>query len=508
MPSESVASFLDAVRENRILPPEDVDALCRQPDVPQHDLAALCEFLQNRGVLTRYQADAIRAGKGYDLSFAGYPILEEIGACPGGTAFKGTHPSLRTPVVIRRLRTGWFAPADNASAYLQRAQDAAPTTHPHLAHLLDAGVHRDEPFVVLEPFESADLESLIGDIGPMPAPLAAEYIRQAALALQAAHLRRLAHGDVRPANLRAGPLVVAARPRTDGSPRHRPAPTATVKLFELGLVPKRPAATDDPYRAPEGAGPSPEADIFALGGCLAFLLTAKPPHAPALLPAMRPDAPPALLELAAEMMSSEPNARPTAAEVSAKLSGILHGSVAVENLPQIPPAESSSILGGGESEHLGVHAISEGADVDLAEAADVDLASVTDEPVPLLPQPAVGGWPAHQPYYPPPTYTPPSYAPPMPSGSYTPQEWGDAPAAFDPHHDGHAASDSTPPVRRVAPARGINKTKVLMWVAVGLFLNALAIGIWAALFFGIFEGTPETAPPAPTKPAKKGKSAS
>src|SRR5471032_1145915 len=98
MPSESIASFLDLARENRILQPEDVDAIYRQPDVPQHNLAALCDFLQLRGVLTRYQSDAIRSGKGYELNFAGYPILEEIGPCPGGTAYKGTHPSLRTPV--------------------------------------------------------------------------------------------------------------------------------------------------------------------------------------------------------------------------------------------------------------------------------------------------------------------------------------------------------------------------------------------------------------------------
>ena len=492
MPSESIASFLDQARANRVLQPEDLEALYRQPDVPQNNLSALCEFLQQRGVLTNYQSDAIRSGRGYELNFAGYPILEEIGPCPGGTAYRGTHPSLRTPVVIRRLRAEWFAPLDTASAYLRRAQEAAPATHPHLAHLLDAGVHRDEPFAVLEPFDSADLETLIGDIGPMPALLAAEFIRQAATALQVAHLRHLAHGDVRPANLRAGPLVASTRRKPDGSPIHRPAPTAAVKLFELGLVPVRPIAGDDPYRAPEAAGPSPESDIFSLGGTLVFLLTAKPPTAPALLPATRPDAPTAIVDLAIEMLAVEPNARPTAAEVAARLSAILHGSVAAPAPAPSPLAESSSILGGGETEHLGVHAITEGADVDLAEAADVDLASVVDDPIQLAELPAPGGgWVAQQPYYPPPVeYAPPSYSPP---------EWGAEPvAAFDPHHD---TGDPSAPRRRPAPRRPINKTKVLIWVGAGLFLNALAIGIWAALFFGVFEG-PVTEPKSDPKEQK------
>ena len=493
MPSESIASFLDLARENNILGGEDVDALFQQPDVPRQNLAALCDFLQGRGVLTKYQSDMIRAGKGYELNFAGYPILAELGPCPGGMAYKGTHPSLRTPVIIRRLRTDWFAPLDNASAYIQRAQDAAPVVHPHLAHLLDAGVHRDEPFVVIEPFASADLESLIGDIGPMPAALAAEFVRQIASALQMAHLRGFAQGDVRPVNIWAGPLVASTRPRADGSPRFRPAPTATVKLFELGLVPSIPAIEGDPYRAPEAAGATPEADIFALGGALAFLLTGKPPKAPALLPAMRPDAPIALLELAAEMMHPEANARPTAAEVLGKIN-------AMSNLPApkplpLPLPESSSILGGGESEHLEVNEISEAGGVELAEAEDVELASVAEDAAPV-----VGSWPAHEPYH------PPAFVPAELHPAYSPQEWGARPAAFDPH-----AEDSTPSAPRAVPKRVINKTKVMIWVAVGLFLNFLALGIWAAMFFGVFDGSPEpdtrpdVKPPTnnPVKPPKK-----
>ena len=496
MPSESIASFLDLARENNLLGGEDVEALFQQPDVPQQNLAALCDFLQNRGVLTEYQATLIRAGKGYELNFAGYPILGELGPCPGGTAYKGTHPSLRTPVVIRRLRTDWFAPHDNASAYIQRAQDAAPAVHPHLAHLLDAGVAREEPFAVLEPFDSADLETLIGDIGPMPAALATEFVRQAASALQLAHLRGFAHGDVRPANLRAGPLVASTRPRADGSPRYRPAPTATIKLFELGLVPNRPAIEGDPYRAPEAQGPSPEADIFALGGALAFLLTGKPPTAPALLHAIRPDAPMPLVELAAEMMSAEPNARPTATEVLGKLAALSPGVIPAAPKPY-PLPESSSILGGGESEHLEVTGITEGADVDLVEAADVELASVAADTLPV-----VGSWPAHEPYH------PPAF---VPAELHAPQEWG-APAAFDPLAEDRG--DSTPKAPRAVPERKINKTKVLIWITVGLFLNALAIGIWASLYFGFFEGSPksdptqepkEQKPPVnPPKPNKKG----
>ncbi len=461
MPSESIVSFLDLAREKNILQAGDVDALFQQPDVPQQNLAALCEFLQMRGVLTQYQSDMIRAGKGYELNFAGYPILNELGLCPGGTAYKGIHPSLRTPVVIRRLRSEWFAPLDNASAYLQRAQDAAPTVHPNLAHLLDAGVHRDEAFVVLEPFDSADLESLIGDIGPMPASLAAEFIKQAALALQTAHLSGLVHGDIRPANIWAGPLITSTRLRIDGSPRFRLAASATVKLFELGLVPNRPAVVGDPYHAPKSKAPSAEADIFALGASLVFLLTAKPPTTPDALSALRPDAPPALLILANKMMAVDPSLRPTASEVLVELSE-LDRLPTVERRSGIPSA-----LGGGELEHLEVNSVIEGTGIDMAEAAEVDLASVAEDSLPV-----VGDWPAH-----------------------TPEEW--AP---------HDVPSSTPSLPRVTPKRPMNKTKVLIWIAALLVLNFIAAAIWASIYFGAFDNSPDPeAEPktAPIKPAKK-----
>jgi serine/threonine protein kinase len=351
MASDSIVSFLDLAKAQRLLPADQVDELFDQPDVPHSDLAALCEFLRNRGILTRYQADMIRTGKASELNFAGYPILEEIGPCPGGMAYRGLHPSLRTPVVIRRLRTDWLAPADNAAAFVLRAQACCPITHPHIVPLLDAGAYRDEVFVVLEPDEGSNLDALVSDIGPMPANLAMEYGRQAALALQAVHDRYLVHGHVRPATLMVSPLVPMSKLRPDGTPRLRPAASARVRLGELGLEPFRPSlatgivdptAPVDPsagyaYLPPERIQ-SPDrtqpGDIYGLGASLYFLLTGKPPYQtervgelidalqhrePPSLSGLRPDCPPSLLELIERMMCREPSRRPSASDVVAAL---------------------------------------------------------------------------------------------------------------------------------------------------------------------------------------------
>jgi hypothetical protein len=348
MPSDSIAGFLDHAQAVRILFPEQIEQLIRQPDIPQSDLSKLCEYLLSRGVLTQYQADAIRDSRGQELNFAGYPIVDELGPCPGGTSYKALHPSLRTPVVLRRLRTDWLAPADNGPSFVGRARAFGMTPHAHAVLVLDAGFHRDELYVVLDhPSGAADLDSLSREVGgAMPGFLAAEYGRAVASALRLAHQQGGVHGDVRPANLLVAPLTLKDNP--DGTVRRRPAPDAVVRLAEFGLVPVRPPASQFPrdpaalpYLPPEqadGAAHDPRGDIYSLGATLYFLLTGRPPFAsndptellglvrsaePAPLATLRPDLPLELTALVARMMKKDPAQRPaTAYDVEVALAPI------------------------------------------------------------------------------------------------------------------------------------------------------------------------------------------
>ncbi len=373
MPSDSVATFLDKARASHALDSHQIDQLATQPDAPQADLGALCEYLEGRRVLTRFQADMIRDGKGADLHFAGYPVRDELGPCPGGTAYRAAHPALRTPVVLRRLRADWLAPADDPAAFLQRARAASALPHPNLVPLLDAGFHGDELYAALDaPADAATLDALVKDIGPMPAFLAAEYARQALAGLRAAHERGLVHGDVRPATLVVGPLAASNKTGPDGKPKLRPAPTATVRVAELGLVPVRPPAAQ---AAPDGAAPDPAAlpylppervdaaaytpagDLYGLGASLFYLLTGRPPFAgsspadvlakvrsadPPPLEAVRPDLPAPLVALVTQLLAKAPHARPaTAAEVDARLAPFVRSAPAAPPVALVVPAAAA-----------------------------------------------------------------------------------------------------------------------------------------------------------------------
>jgi len=486
MTSDSVASFLDLARDQGLLPREQVEELFRQPDMPQNDLRALCGFLEKRGVITAFQAERIRNGRGEELTFAGYPILGELGPCPGGTAFKASHPSLRTPLIVRRLRADWLAPSDNLSAYVQRAQAAAPITHPNLAHLLDAGVSQDDAFAVLEPFDGGNLESLIADIGPMPANLAADYARQVAQGLEAAHTRGISHGDIRPFNMCAGPIVASSRLRDDGIPRMRPAPGATVKLMELGLTPLR--TSTEPYSPPERANestPSPAGDVYMLGASLYYLLTAKTPAEMAPLAALRPDLPAPLVDLISAMMSQKSGVRPRIRECVVAFQALAKGQVPPVNIPDsgevtLTPANAGEIeLVSADAALL--HAEHEPAP---AEFADFD----------------------HEPHF-----SQPFAVPSAAWGQPAPAEF--VPAAFDasayatPKASPSSGSQKSAEPRPAPAPKRSNRQLLYMWLGAGLFLQLAAVVIWYFVFKSAADPEPEPNTPVPVqkKPAAKPK---
>jgi serine/threonine protein kinase len=517
LPSESVLSFLDLARSRRVIQPDHVDDLSRRPDLPQKNLSAVCDYLLARGVLTAFQADLVRSGRADELTFAGYPVVNELGPCPGGTAYRALHPSLRTPVILRRLRSDWFAPADNVAAAVQRVHDACPVVHPHLAHLLDAGVFRDEPFVTLDPFDGADLDTLVSDIGPMPTGLAMTYGRQLALALATAHDRGLVHGEVRPGTVHVGPLVPMSKRRADGSTRYRPAPEAIVKLFELGLVPLRPAL--DPwsvevnlpadrlaFAAPErltAGDPTRAGDVYSLGATLYFLLTGRPPFGgpdavtllgemrdatPPSLAALRPDAPASLIELVESLLARDPDGRPTSAEVAARLAAVSPGPPATA--PKLASSSGSIITGlagGGTAAHPGVNGNGSTHEPPMAEP-------VSDVPLKAEGEDHPSGWVA----------VPFAGTVESDTVSFTPTAVEAWPGTGEPHAAPNAfappSDEALPAPRSTSPK---DRSRLWWWIGVGAGLQLLALAGWAILVFQPGCPAPETSSPKPAPTPKK-----
>jgi serine/threonine-protein kinase len=334
--------FFDGLQSSRLLDDARVGELKARPEAAWGDVAGLANYAQERGWLTPYQSRELQAGRGGQLSVAGYQIFDKIDESPAGTTYKALHPALQQPVALRVLRSEWLAPADSPGDYVARAQSAGRVQSPHLAMVLDAGILDGSSYVAQEFVDGCDLFRLVNEMGALPVGLACEYVRQAALALKAAHAWGIVHGEVSPHALLLTPVKRATG--SNGDVSVRPRPGASVKLAELGLAPRRPPIGEMTYGQSDRLGPvaflAPErltsgerteaGDLYGLGATLYFLLTTRAPHGgdsplatllelqqaePVPLATLKSDVPGPVTELAHRLLSRDPEARPSAGEV-------------------------------------------------------------------------------------------------------------------------------------------------------------------------------------------------
>src|SRR5262249_27135519 len=121
----------------------------------------------------------------------------------------------------------------------REAQAVAQLRHPNVVILYDAdeisGVH----FLAMEYIEGVTLSRMVEEQGPLPIPLACNYIRQAAMGLQHAHEAGLVHRDIKPSNLLVT-RAVPARPGSDmavpGLSGTAPSAAGVVKILDMGLA--------------------------------------------------------------------------------------------------------------------------------------------------------------------------------------------------------------------------------------------------------------------------------
>jgi serine/threonine-protein kinase len=110
-------------------------------------------------------------------------------------------------VVAVKVLSAHFAADPGARARFQReARTAARVSeHPHIATIYDTGEHGDDVYIVMEYFSGgtvADRLRAVKDGGdPVPRETTLRWLKEAALALDAAHAADIVHRDVKPANL-------------------------------------------------------------------------------------------------------------------------------------------------------------------------------------------------------------------------------------------------------------------------------------------------------------------
>jgi serine/threonine protein kinase len=337
-------AFLENVRRSGLLTSDQIDDLNDTlPDTERGRVVA--RTLVERGLLTRFQAEQLLAGRTSGFLLGEYRILDQIGQGGMGRVFKAEHRTLGRLVALKVLAPGLLKTERVQQLFRREARAAARLLHPNIITAFDASQEGARAYLVMEYVDGPNLDQLVRARGPLPVGLACEYVRQIAEGLQYAHRRGMVHRDIKPANI----LVQPDEHALNGP--------GTAKLTDFGLARLQESSgrsdaelgtiltkantvmgTPD-YIAPEQARSLHKADIrsdlYSLGCTFYFLLTGQVPfpggqsleklvrHASEEIPSvelMRPGVPEPVGAIIRRLMDKEPDARfQTPAELASAL---------------------------------------------------------------------------------------------------------------------------------------------------------------------------------------------
>ncbi|MBY0523649.1 MAG: serine/threonine protein kinase [Gemmataceae bacterium] len=350
----SLAAFIDALRQSRLIEPSQLDPALAELQSRASDPKGFIQELIRRDLLTPFQANQIVQNGGRDLVLGPYILQAKIGEGVMGQLYKARHRLMNRLVALKVIRPELLAQPAAVEKFYHDTMAAGQLAHANIVHAYDSGPIGNTHFFAMEFVEGVDLERLVQQSGPLQVSVACDFIRQTALGLQHAFERGLLHRDVKPSNLiitRPGGGVTAGTASGSG-PKGGP----IVKIRNLGLTLLQPISEADLARV-TGAGAqakvprtpdylAPEriqakhpgdvrSDMYSLGCTFYFALAGRVPYPggtaqdkfrkhmseePVPLSALRRDVPPGVTAVISRLMAKRPEARfQTPAELAAAL---------------------------------------------------------------------------------------------------------------------------------------------------------------------------------------------
>jgi serine/threonine-protein kinase len=300
----------------------------------------IARFLVEEGLITRFQAENLLAGRTNGFVLGQYRILDEVGRGGMGRVFKAEHATMRRVVALKVLAAHLTRTERARELFQREVRAAAKLVHPHIVTAFDANQAEDRCYLVLEYIDGPNLAALVRDLGPLSVGQASEFVRQAALGLEHARALGVVHRDIKPSNLLVQPPVGGTL-----------AEGGVVKITDFGLArlgeeieaeaggPNAVVMGTPDYLSPEQgrslAAADIRSDLYSLGCTFYFLLTGEVPfpggtpldklerHAtvePEPVESLRPIVPPIVGGIIRRLMAKDPAARPqTPAELAEAL---------------------------------------------------------------------------------------------------------------------------------------------------------------------------------------------
>ena len=327
--------FLEYLRRSRLIDERKLNIArgkMREDIGPEKmlQLEAITEWLVSHDYLTEWQVRQLLRKRYKGFFLRQYKILSHIGTGGMSTVYLAEHSVMQRRVAIKVLPKKKLEKSVYLDRFIREAQIVASLDHPNVVRAYDFDQEDDVHYIVMEHFDARNLQEVVTQDGVLSFETAADYIRQAALALEYAHQAGVIHRDVKPGNVLVNDqglvkvldlgLALFDEHRFDG---------------QLTLLQEDNILGTADFLAPEQAINShtvdARADIYGLGGVLYFCLTGHPPFPTGTIPQRllahqheepqsiftdRPEAPDSLVRLCQTMMAKKKEQRQqTALEV-------------------------------------------------------------------------------------------------------------------------------------------------------------------------------------------------
>lgn len=308
------ARFVEALAAEQLSVPEDAVVL------------SLARSIRDEGA--REPADPFSA---FRVAIAPrYVLGDEIGRGGQGRVYRAHDRRLERQVALKVLAFAEATP-EHEERFLREIRALATLQHPNIVPLFDSGTAAGVAFYVMPLVDGESLRERLRREGSLSLPAALSVARQVAMALVEAHRRGVVHRDIKPENVLltadAAMLADFGIARVEASATNQQG-EPTTPITGMDIVIGTPA-----YMSPEqvtpGATIDGRADLYGLGCVLYETLTGAPPFAGAspldVLRAhitvspddarvRRPEVPPWLADLLAQLLAKDPAARPPSAQ--------------------------------------------------------------------------------------------------------------------------------------------------------------------------------------------------
>ena len=283
-----------------------------------------------------------------------FTILNEIGRGSYGVVYAAHDPVLAREVAIKIIplaREDQFRTQIEAS-FLHEAKSAGGMSHPSIVTIYDAGKTDAFAYIAMERLHGQDLHEYLASGNRMSPRQSAAMMMRVSDAIHYANKRGLVHRDIKPSN------IFLSR---DLKPKLLDFGTALAPAPETKLRGTRQLVGTPNYMSPEqadGATLDARSDIFSLGTIMYELLCGRRAFDgrtvdetldqvlaanPKSVDRIRPETPPALVEIVRKAMAKDPSARyQKAAELRNALADFVDGSRA-------PSADAATAARPGDS---------------------------------------------------------------------------------------------------------------------------------------------------------------